>query len=301
MLRKFLCVAALAAFAVPAQAGILSNLLTFNSQEDTLIDQSVDGIFDTDSNGIDVGDVLYGIAQIDQVQPDGGTSINTPPDAIAIAVAAKITNVSGTLTGVGLESLDLTFGVSDAAGLTLNDLLGPGADVTAAGSVFGVFEQKDAPKDPIDYLNDDSGAAPTGLANLSAANGWKYVASGGLKGTNDNGDADFFEASLIFNNGVLLTGVQRGGFSILDDTFGPSVSYLPVSIDNIAGTSTTGHDIVILPGSTISAANTPFSTNGWDYENNASYRLNAVPEPASFAVWSLILVGGAASKRRRRK
>ena len=294
----FVAVAALC-IASQAEAGLLSSLLTFNGSQDNLTDQSVDSFIDVDNSGdLSLGDVLYGVATIDQITADvndpGATAEDVAPGRIALAFAAQIDSFD-TLAIPVINELraDVTFGAVTGAGPTLDDLLG-GNGLISDNSIFAVFERPTG-TNPIDFVNTSSG---TGLLPLTdGSDPWDYVASGGIDLTTD----DFFEAELTFELSSLEfdSGEQRGGFSVFDHTFAPGVQFLGVDVENIAGTAVTSHHLTVNDGSVISPADSPQIDNGWEFENNFAFSINAVPEPSSFLAFAGLAIAGLGVRRRR--
>lgn len=292
---RFLKFAVLAAFLMipsSADAGILENLLTFNGVADDLVDQSVDSFLDLDgSSSLSAGDVLFGIAQIDQVAPDGGSNIDVPPARIGVAFAAEVESFVPAGTIGTTAFFDVALGVvTDPANNSLSSLLGTGFNGTLTDdTIFAVFEQASGPS-LIDTIN------PSGAEALEIFNDTDFdlVLTGGIDPLSD----DFFEASIRVNtvSEDFLGGNQRGGFTIFTHTFGGGAQFLPVDVLSIDGNSTTSHDITINDGSTISPADDP--SQGFAFENNVVFSINGVPEPTSCLAFMGVLVLGLAPRRR---
>lgn len=270
-----------ALFALPVSlvdAGIVSSLLTSNGVQDSLVDQSVDSFLDVDGSGtFNLGDVLFGIAQIDQVQPDGGASITVAPARIGVAFAAEVTSFESAGSLPTQDFFSLEFGAVNSVGNTLNDLLGPGfAGTFDNDTIFAVFERS-AGGALIDVPNTPGTADALQIFTDVGADAFDFVFSGGLEA------GDFFEAIISFNSttGAFVGGDQRGGFTITNSTIGTvGTDFLPVDVTRLDGT-VSSHDITIDVGSNISPADGLQLTNGFAFENNVQFSINTVPEPTS--------------------
>jgi hypothetical protein len=153
---------------------------------------------------------------------------------------------------------------------------------------------------------------------ITDTRGWSYVAALGFEdfdgfGNNQHGDVDFFLARSTGNFDLSTTTIatleaddtgesvltQRGGFTVLDHTFGSSTKFLPV--EAVTGTF---HDVVLKPSGSVQTSTGTFQDHGWSFEDDGNFRLNAVPEPATITVWAGVFGGAAALgliRRRRRK
>jgi len=277
---KFAVLAAL--FALPvssADAGIVSSLLTSNGVQDSLVDQSVDSFLDVDGSGtFNLGDVLFGIAQIDQVQPDGGASITVAPARIGVAFAAEVTSFEPVGSLPTQDFFSVEFGAVTSAGNTLNDLLGAGfAGTFDNDTIFAVFERS-AGGSLLDVPNTPGTADALQIFTDVGADAFDFVFSGGLEA------GDFFESTIGFNSttGDFVGGDQRGGFTITNSTIGTvGTDFLPVDVTRLDGTTVSSHDITIDVGSNISPADGLQLTNGFAFENNVQFSINTVPEPTS--------------------
>ena len=275
---KFAVLAAL--FVLPVSsvdAGIVSSLLTSNGVQDSLVDQSVDSFLDVDQSGtFNLGDVLFGIAQIDQVQPDGGASITVAPARIGVAFAAEVTSFESEGNLFGQDFFSVEFGAV-TSGNTLNNLLGAGfAGTFDNDTIFAVFERS-AGGALIDVPNTPGTADALQAFTDVGAGAFDFVFSGGLEA------GDFFEATISFNSttGDFVGGDQRGGFTITNSTIGTvGTDFLPVDVTRLDGT-VSSHDITIDVGSNISPADGLQLTNGFAFENNVQFSINTVPEPTS--------------------
>ena len=261
-----------------AQAGILSSILKFDGSQNVLEDESRDFFVDFDLDTPTLGDVFFGVAVIDDISQIVGQT-ETPlgaPESVVVAIAAEVTNVTGTLDINGDGELTVEFGAVTQDGFFLNDIIGNGFGRFADddGTMFAILEK------PIDVSASSftNAGFPTPLSQLDD---WTYVAHGGFAdGTNAFGDVDFFEAVIEFDENAVDDGDQFGGFTVFDHTFGPGTVFLPslAPHENIADTS---HQVAILDGSLEST-----DTNGWNVENDVDFGVRVVPEPGSLAIFA---------------
>jgi hypothetical protein len=290
MLRKFFCVAFLAAFAVPAQAGILPGLAPFDGLEDELLDQGQAsflqiGLGADDQYGISIGDVFYGIVQIDDVDSDVNTTggVTGTGGWIAGAFAFEVeTAVDGSNAG------ERIYGFKNATGSNkLSDLLDStwGSQISHPTDASIVLLSNPTQQGDLPIVIAD----PPALGALTSAT-WQIEAVGTIDATSD----DFYQVGLAQALGQTI-GLQRGGFTIIQDDWG-SVEYLPVSTEDL-GNNTTSHDFVL---STENATIDSPGSNGWAFASNGNFRINAVPEPASIATMFGVLGVCGLGRRRRR-
>jgi PEP-CTERM motif len=279
-MKKFLAaLAVFAVFAVPAQAGILSSVLTFDGIADNLLDESRTGFVNNGAVGFDVGDQFFGFASISDVQPQGGLGAKQ----IAIFYSFEVK----TDLGGGLFSL----GAVTAGPNTLASLLPDFAPVTnGLGDAAFVVLGNNGGYDPLAPAATRATQANFGT-KFTAAN-WSYEGTGGFA----TGSDDFMQFQVI---GVGATvGAQVGGFTLFDaDFLGGSVSLLGVAATSFdAVPVTTLHDVT-LDNATIFSG----GTSGWDFRDTANFNLNPVPEPSSMLTFAVLGLSGFAGMGRRRK
>ena len=81
-------------------------------------------------------------------------------------------------------------------------------------------------------------------------------------------------------------------YSIIDDAFGGGLTYLPI-INPVSGAV---GDIVITNGG-ISNTNSDTIGDGFHFNDDGDFQINAVPEPGSMAVWAVLMgIGGLAER-----
>ncbi len=280
-MRKLLCSAVSFAFIAwlvsPAQAGMVDTYVVADGVEDELTDTSRALLDDLDSSGsVTVGDVIYGWVAISGVNPDPN-GYGLQPNRIVIVFSAKIVSQSGTR---------YTLDYNDTDSHDLLDLLPPalhpknGRTGTLGQDEIAVVISGPNPVSPV--------IDPNVFAAGNAFNvGYQYEATLGLVGPED-----FFEADL----GVGANN-ERGGFTVMDasGSYGnsPSVIYIPVTVTDLGGVT---HSVEVSLEGTIFAP----GANGYDFSDLSNFRINAAPEPATFALWGLIGAAGATYLRRRR-
>lgn len=301
MFRKFLCVAVLAMFSVPAQAGVLGSNLSFDGLVDTIEDTSVDNVIDNGDGILSAGDVLYGIASIDST-----TAQNPTSGSLAIAFATEIASINA--TG------GITFGLVSDPLKDIESLLGP----TFAGSfsdpgrtIFAVLGNAAAKGSLEDPETGQTGALFTGnftddgfgggLGGFASEGGWSVELTGGLVAADD-----FFEAQLFapIDAFGFATAIQRAAFSVIDSTLGAGVVFTDVSVDPLLGGGTVQADVSLFDGSVnglLAVGRTPTTggLNGWLYRDSADFQINAVPEPSALLAFAGIGFAGVVSRRRR--
>ena len=263
-------------------ASVLTDAALADGVQDVLSDSSKALLDDNGAPGLSVGDVLYGFAQISGVSPDFAGAY--PPDAstrLIIVFSAEIKSVSGTT---------FTLGKATSGSHKLSDLL--------PASLDPKFGRKSG--DEIAVVI----SGPKILSSLSAADfaggsafdsGYKYEATIGLADLAN----DFFEVDFVKGAG---TRNELGGFSVLDASGsygnGPGIEYLPATNPDDGTTLKDFSGTLKRPE--VGFVSTIFSVPGeYDYNDIAKFSINAVPEPASVAVWSLLAIGCVAFGRRR--
>lgn len=277
-------------FATPAQASILGSHLTFDGTEDTLEDDSRAAFIDDGDTSFGVGDTIYGFISVSDT-----SSGNPSPDEIAILFAFDVTGTTVSQDGTtyfthsapaaGLASF------VDAAFAPVVSITTPGL-ATTADATF-VIVANTGTRDPLSSEIANGGD----LKGFIPAEGWVYQATGGI----DPGSADFLH--LEASGGARA---EFGGFTIFDHPFGSSVVFLPVTVDNFAEedfvapfSPTSTHDVAI-DDATVTPKFLSPTAGGWTFVDSSNMRLNAVPEPASFAIWGSLAGLGLLLRKRRR-
>ena len=311
---KFAVIAAL--FALPvssANAGVLTSLIGAvpGGGPLALNDDSRDFFVDVDgSGGVTIGDVLFGVVQIDSTSPP---NIDTDNQLYGVfsqtfeTVDVDITDgtASGTFAPTAGE-----FSLETLTGLDLNEDAfvavferagGFSVDIDSfnIGDVEGVIDAETL----IDSIVDE------GAFDFSA--GFRDEASGGVGpfGLPDTGDFFGFQTdlSLAGIDGALAVGPGEitnniqlgsfgGGLSVLDNNLG-SVEFF----DNLVAVSPFGNTFaeVTITGGTFSAVGGTLENGIFPIINNADFQINAVvPEPGSIAIWGMLGFCGLTRRRR---
>ncbi len=289
--------AVICATGLSTEASILGKYLTFDGAPDDLVGISRASIFDGDGSlDTSVGDVIYGFVSISD------TDLGDPsPDEIAVLFAAQI--LDSTVDGGGntvfrMGAVDPTTNAGANASYTLSTLindagLSPQVDPSrapagaSASDALGVVVTATG----INPLSPELGS----LADFAPA-GFAYEATLGFDPASTLSAGDFLQFQPLGVAGIV--GGLAGGFSIFDDPFGSSVIYLPVDAARFDTGASTPHDISLFNG--VIFDNTS-SSSPWDFTGASNFQLNAVPEPASVATWSLLAFAGLVALRIRRK
>ncbi|MEM6364595.1 MAG: PEP-CTERM sorting domain-containing protein [Planctomycetota bacterium] len=280
-----------------SSSGLLASIAAFNEFDGGPNEQPNYAYVDGDGSGdFGLGDILYGIAQIDQVTPDSGASANVPPANIALAFAAEVVavNVVADVPGI-LSVADFTFGAVTDTNNSIHSLIGAGLAGTLSDTdIFAVFERASG-TNPIDLAN----TAPAGSMLQSftnvGPNPYDFVMAGDLSGADD-----FFEARLNCNGaGEFINGSQAGGFIFTQNTLSPGTVFLPVATVGVDGTALGFSQVTIDQGSNISPSTDTPEMNGFEFQNNTQFTVNAVPEPATMLAFGAIAGLGLVRRHRR--
>ena len=309
-MRKFLLLAAIAAMAFPASAdaGVLSSLLSFDGAEDIINDDSVGNFREVMGNTTDgrlvVGDLLQGVINFN---PIDGNGVPTGQSVIGI-YSLEIVSI-----GAGGTSLELrgatgaqsVNAIMAAAGVDTSGLTG-----TFAGAANGFAVLESSVSDitgRADFLGPvDATGTGFGFTTTNLSSNYSAVATLGFDGVDDNhtifsaapGGVPLDLTDTTVAAGFAGTGISFAGFhgaySITDHAFGTSVAFLPILNPITGGFG----DVTIVNGS-VSGTDSATVGNGWDFNDDGDFRLNAVPEPATAAMFGCI--GMVALLGRRRK
>lgn len=301
MFRVFLFLGMLAVLAVPAQAGLLGNVLTFNGTQDR-IDNTAPALvafIDNDGvGGLTIGDVGFGFVSSNEVVNDGGPGAISLTRTIVTVFAAQV----GALNSDGAFQLIAPTNAAQSLYGLLND----------AGNGFAsVFDTAGLQSDVVAMvISSNAAQAPgdlTGFGGPTTAN-WL---------TNQFTDSDYgFEALLDLNDGGFFDlyqdplfpalATQSGGFNVAKHSFGPSTQFLDVTANRVPSLTSVAVDVglsVVNISPSDPDAPENYVGRGWTLTGNASsVTVNAVPEPTTvLAFVSIGLAGVGASRRRVRK
>ncbi|QDV43265.1 hypothetical protein Enr13x_31200 [Stieleria neptunia] len=314
MILRFLSVAALVIACLPAQAGFLGSVLSFDGTPDVLRDDSVsffadDGALLPDGSGgfiagsehISVGDRISGLLKIDQVGPAGQTDLPTTDHRMIGLFSFAVTKE--TVLGNGDIRYELGAIPSASAG-SIDDILG-----TSFGddAMIGVFTG-------IDSTNILTGSFAAAVAALTsptysldavlgidlANNPLDYLEADftGDADANSDGKITFAELAGLGPGATVAT--ESGGFSVLSHTLGASTHFIPVpSVHQTPPVPfvTTFHDVALSGTLTNSEA---FGVNpDYTIQDTAILVVNAVPEPSSGLAWITLLGLGVYGRRRK--
>lgn len=335
MLKKvcfalLLAICGTAVSAQTAQAGLLSQLLSFDGAINELDDASRGNIIQGSNVGndqglLDTGDVIQGVIEFGSVINQGaGTTQYVPPnnslyglyalEVVSTEVVFEDTFIPG-LGTVPLPFTILSFSavVTDPT-LSLMSLLTGGDPLTT----FDISNQ--------DFYGSSSDYADAAFAIISKTgvgtplsssfdgdeprfdtdgNDWNVDLIGGLVSSDD-----FYEVKIqgLAAPGTLAPGQEAGyraGFSVISHDMDPAVKFLPSDINSFSDEGTTTyHDIVTtltdnsISGLTASNPNPP----GFDFVDDGNFYVRVVPEPISLLGWGgMALSGLGFGFARRRK
>lgn len=327
-MKKLVLMAILAAMPSSAFASILGSKLTMDGVEDLLDDESVGMAVDfNNDNVLNVGDIIFGIVRIDG-QSDG---IAIGPQRISALYSFEVNSVNAA-TGL------VTFGaIGSSAGANMNDVeAGNGslfsglqrsafklqtlvsglghatgilADWTNAG--FAIISNDGSHSDPLAAnLAGDLNGYTIVTTHMSAANGWQLELVSGFETPDDYHHVKVSDAT-IANLENLRAQVSKGdfadfagGFSVMYHPFGNS-EFIPVAGLTADGNfSGTYHDMTIEAGSLSGvkgsgAGADTAARREWMFVDDATFRLNVVPEPTSMITFLGVAACGAFGIRRR--
>lgn len=298
MIKKFLCLTALWFLASPAQAGVLSSLLSFNGIQDIIEDDSVGTILDKSTIGVlESGDVLQGLIAfrtVDTLAIPNGSSIG------AIYSFEVVSATPSTVTVTPATGADSVGTLLSTAGVNLN-----GLDVIGAG--YAIFESTMV--DLAAGTDFTSPIASPGVLGGLAGNLFDVVLTAGFDGIDDSqvltatsiGALPGDLTNLARLNTFAGTGATFANFSasysIIDTNFAAPSAFLEIfnPILNNFGQMTITNGLLTF-------SDTFGLPLGWDFQDDGDYRVNAVPEPASLATFAgMTMLGGFMARRRRRK
>ncbi|TWT54657.1 PEP-CTERM motif protein [Rubripirellula amarantea] len=297
MLRKFLCIAALAVCAANSDAGVLGSSLTFDGSPDGLTDDSVGVFIDTNSDGF--ADVIQGVVYL-------GASTKTDPDSIynvtggnlyaaysigldLVSATATQQDYTGTAAPAGFSVLDI-----------VNSLSQPVTDLattfrSAGSAALAIFTDNGSATQSTNlsaFKNTGAANSALDLNYTGTATEFDVVMVAGFDGIDD-----YYTITNYILGGGFFTGTFDGAFTVLRDEFNSSVQYVPIDDGVALG------DIVIASQGNDPAGAGSFSrdnTNGFTFGDEANFLINPVPEPATVLAFVGIGAIGLGARRRRR-
>lgn len=301
MFRKLVALAMLAAFAIPAQAGLVSSLLSFDGIPDIVSDDSVGLLLDGGDGSLDVGDSIVGLIALDPLDgnavPAGSSVLGLYAFDVKTASAGELTLEAG-----DLASLLATAGV-DTSGLVAY----PGGPADAA---FAIIESTTAALGTQDVSST--------FAELVGA-GFTAVLTAGFDSDDDfhtvtaDGAVDLTDSAGIIAASLsgLFGGSEFGGFdalySVSEHAFGGATLFLDqptLKIDTSVFPPVPvllGSGEVTIVGGNLKFSDATAAANGWHFQDDGNYNINAVPEPGTYAAFAAIGLVGFVARRRRNK
>lgn len=279
-----------------SQAGILTDLLTLDGQDNVLEDNSRGVISDLDQNDVvSVGDVFTGLLRIDRRISPSATSSMDDSQQVVLAYSLEVDQIDPIAGGV-LHAIKYK-AASAGTGLDIESLLDdeskPAGFTDWASTAIAVMERTFGGNTPANNpVSNTTTAGMTLIGSvLGAGSGYTLDA---LVGFGD--DTDFYH-NLIFSgaglsipaikaaNGSSTLGTQSGGLSVLYSDLGAAASvFLPVTATSVINNVSSPHDIGVEGG--ILFGN---NESNWDFADKANIRLNVVPEPASVLLVGLLI------------
>ncbi len=306
------------AAALPQADASIWDFFSFDGIRDKVEDESRSQIFDTGSGGVvGIGDVIYGVIRIDGIDgnPTGSTTwaafsweitgTFTVPGAVGaiyngfyLSATSKANSkslynlIDGSVAGrpgdlnplwdnaavVAFDTPPLTGGNDlttriDAGTLSVDDAVGASGMSGASSTMRALLGE----------VGDDEITVRLRKTEGNGTTTWSGLT--GLAGENPIGN-ERFGLSVLYTNPI-MPGVQiiKEKTTLLDGT--------EIEADFGTGVASGGDQGLFLSAVGSSSSSTAFFTD------QGNMYLNAVPEPASIAVWSLLAVGCVAFGRRR--
>lgn len=279
-------------FAAPVHASILGQYLTFDGTIDLIRDDSV-GDFSGSLAAPAVGNVLQGVYSVNTINSVSVQGNQTTVWGIYSLVVTGLTNdvVTGApVIQFGAIDPDLGTGnsiqeLATSLGLTLPSTLRKGTmdDATllivTADEVIG-----DAPNFNTNFV--------TTLGGASFANTWSLEMVMGLAEATDYHEVRYIPEAVTYSL----------AYSVIRDVFGPGVEYLlATGTRQFSGLNLGVSDFVSVQNNIITIPPALGSPTGWDFSDKGDFSINAIPEPASMALWSVLVIGGGLMTYRRRR
>jgi hypothetical protein len=298
MKRVFLGIATLALclMASSANAGILGNYLTFDGLTDTLTDESRTFLVQNDGNtSADIGDEVYGFARISNIN---GVAV---VGQIAALFSLRIVSGSGTAADPFQHApIGSALDPQDLRNLLPADMV---AAIPAGGlndSTMALILSNPSTANADNPLLFTDATAAGQMDNFTVASGWTWELSGAMLLA-----SDFFETALTIPGPPPLLGAEAAGVSVQANVFGvPFLNVVPPVVHLHFPAAAGGHAGLTQAQFTIDIPTT-FTAIGapppWTFTDNATFRLNPTPEPASMMAWLGLAGAFSAMRLRRRK
>lgn len=279
--------------AAPVHASILGQYLSFDGVVDLIEDDSL-GVFTGDLNAPKLDDVIqgvYSVNNIDQLSVPG--DLNTVWGIYSLKVTGVTTDAETGAPVVQFGAIDPAAGTGDSIqelatslGLTLPSTLRKG---TMANATLLIVTNDslvdDAPNFNTDFVTTLGGAAFGSAWSLEMVMGLVEDTDFHEVRRNDSRSADYALA-----------------YSVIRDVFGPGIEYLSVPGSRQFSKTTDGEsDFVSAQLCTITIPPASGSPTGWDFSDKGDFSINAIPEPASMTLWSVLMIGGGLMTYRRRR
>ena len=270
---------------------ILGDLLTVDGMVDSMNDNSRSIIIDGQQEGhagynvLSPGDQVVGILQIERVN-----HVDPSTRGIFAIFAFELSSNNYQYGGSTFYRCN-PIAASNANSLKslLDDPLEPAGFNDWDNAMFAFVEIDSLgvndPKDPFSAVNSSASVGPFDVITdvLTQANGYRLDMITGFEDENDflvlRELVQFASLSQMRadDSGVQVFS-ERAGMSVLYDVF--DFDYLPLGLDNtFYGMANTSHEFLLNPDGAIQTSS-PEVPN-WHFEDDANFRLNAVPEPGA--------------------
>jgi hypothetical protein len=302
------------ASAFPSAASILTSNIALDGTQTVIEDNSRGVIHDLDNSGfVSVGDVIVGLARLDRRSQNGSGVTLDDDQQLILAYSFQVDSIQsvGPFAGIYYKPVNPAAGT----GLSIKELMGSSLQPSLssaqwAQATFALMEKQfptiNAANNPVNNTT----TAGMALVNSVLGNGSGYTLDiiGGIVSSSDfftnliiGGPGTNIAAIQNASNSVTL-GVVSGGFSNLYNVFPSGALLLPVEGDNVLTNSPTYHDYTLTGGNLFGYGSGP-GNNNWDYSDklDVNLRVQAVPEPASVALWAGLFGGLLVGRRFRRR
>ena len=282
-----------------AHASLLLSFVPADGVEDQLRDSSSAVLEDRDNTNassafasVTVGDVIFGWAQISGVGPKNTGYPPADGRRLFVVFSAKVVGITTTPTETIID-----LGYNDVGSNKLVDLV-----PAAIGPKDGRHPGTKGASEIAVILSGPNQLSGSGLSAADFKNktpgkgffspGFSYEATVGLV----DPAQDFFQVKLSLGGAEEL-----GGFTVMDasGSYGNDVDFVPVHDPFAPGSPLEDATGAVRRPEVGLSGGISESKGDYDFVDNARFSINAVPEPASVAVWSLLAIGCVAFGRRR--